>query len=216
MEERQTSTGGENAYIKTLNKLVSLSQVRLDKLRTGDVLNFKEELYQLLGSGSGHVLARKGHFFRALTPKKMVDIQYSFRHYFESFARGNTRITWQFDKPKNLAVAVDSPDINQRFSYFVDARDPIHAAWLSLSFLLIRAGVTPGRFRTCPECGSLFLLLRKPDNRNFYCSQKCAARAAMRHFRAGKGESRRRIKPRRSGRKPGNEADKNRVQRPEQ
>lgn len=178
--------GGEARDIEMLKNAVSLSQLNLDTLREGDLLNLKEDLYDL--TGRGWMGDHKEQFLRRLTVEKIGTIQAKFRDCFESLANGNKSVSWKIDTPMKLAFEAYSEKVNEPFEYEIMAPDPVHAAGVSLVFLLIRSGVTPERFRKCPECGSLFLLLRKPDKRNFYCSQRCAGRAATRSSRRGKRE----------------------------
>src|SRR4030095_1228726 len=87
-----------------------------------------------------------------------------------------------------LAFVVYSDKFDEPFDFQIATSDPVYTARVSLLFLLIRSGITPDRFRQCPECDSIFLLLRKPDKRQFYCSPRCAARVANRNSRRAKRE----------------------------
>ena len=177
---------GNTRDIEMLKNAVLLSQLNLDSLREGDLLNLKEDLYDL--TGSGRISDHKEEFLRRLTMKQIGTIQARFRHCFESLANGSKLVSWRIDAPIKLAFAAHSEKANEHFEYDIMAPDPLHAVGISLIFLLIRSRVTPERFRKCPECGSLFLLLRKPDKRNFYCSQRCAGRVATRNSRRGRRE----------------------------
>jgi hypothetical protein len=181
------SADGETRDIEMLKNAVSLSQLNVGALREGDLLNLKEDLYDL--TARGWMGDHKEEFLRRLTVEQIGTIQAKFRHCFESLAKGNKSLSWKIDTPMKLAFAAYSEKVNEPFEYDIMAPDPVHAAGISLVFLLIRSRVTPERFRKCPECGSLFLLLRKPDKRTFYCSQRCAGRVATRNFRRGKPES---------------------------
>jgi hypothetical protein len=121
------------------------------------------------------------------------------RIFFESLVKGEKSIFWTVDTRTELIVGVHWENIKQPFQYDIAAADPMHAAGVSLLFLLVHSGVTPERFRKCPECEELFLLFRKPDSRSFYCSRRCAGRVATRNFRTGKRE---RIKPKTKIQKP--------------
>jgi hypothetical protein len=181
---------GQTKDIAMLENAVSLSQLNLDNLREGDRLNLKEDLYDL--TRRGWLGDHKEEFLRQLTVEQIGTIQANFRHCFESLAKGKKSVSWKIDTPKQLVFAAYSEKVDQPFEYGIMAPDPVHAAEIALVLLLIRSRITPERFRECPECGSFFLLLRKPDKRNFYCSQRCAGRVATRNSRRGKREG---VKP---------------------
>lgn len=170
--------------IEILKNVVSLSQLNLDTLREGDLLNLKEDLYHL--TSRGRMNDHKEEFLRRLTVKQIATIQARFRNCFESLAEGNQSVSWRIDTPIKLVFAAYSEKANEPFEYEITTPDPVYATEISLVCLLIQSRVTPERFRKCPECGLLFLLLRKPDERNFYCSQKCAGRVATRNSRRDK------------------------------
>jgi len=171
--------------IEIVKKIVSLSQLDLDTLREGDRLNLKEDLHAL--AVRGRVDKHKQEFLQQLTIEKIATIQENLFNWFEALAKGEKLLSWEINTPTKMAFAA-SDNINEPFDYQILAPDPVHTTSISLLFLLIRSGITPGRFRKCPECGSIFLLLRKPDKRNFYCSHRCAARVATRNSRRAKGQ----------------------------
>src|SRR5215510_10536411 len=152
--------------IEILKNIVSLSQLKLDTLREGDLLNLKEDLYELVGRGK----VDKQKFLQQLTMEQIATIQENFRHSFEALANGNKSVRWKIDTPMKVVILASSNKTNEPFDYQVvtmypakkfNRPDPLYTAGVSLLFLLIRSGVTPERFRKCPECDSIFLLLRK-------------------------------------------------------
>ena len=172
--------------IEILKNIVSLSQLKLDTLREGDLLNLKEDLHALVARG--RVDEHKQEFLQQLTIEKIATIQENFINWLEALVKGEKSVSWKIDTPLKMAFAAYSDKVNEPFDYQVVTPDPVHRTGVSFLFLLIRSGVTPERFRKCPECDSIFLLLRKPDKRQFYCSQKCAARVATRNSRRAKGQ----------------------------
>ena len=55
---------------------------------------------------------------------------------------------------------------------------------LALFRHLVSSGILRGQLRTCPECGRIFLLRRKPrSDQTFQCSLRCSRNAATRRYR---------------------------------
>src|SRR4030095_5592466 len=92
--------------IETLKNIVSLSQLNLDTLREGDLLNLKEDLYEL--AGRGRVDNRKREFLQKLTLERITEIQENFRHSFEALTQGDKSVSWKIDVPMKLAFVVYS------------------------------------------------------------------------------------------------------------
>src|SRR5262245_15815468 len=76
---------GETKDIAMLKNVVSLSQLNVAALRQGDLLNLKEDLYDL--TGRAWIGDHKEEFLRQLTVEQIRTIQAKFRHCFESLAK---------------------------------------------------------------------------------------------------------------------------------
>src|SRR5262249_43301090 len=133
----------------------------------------------------------KEGFVRRLTLDQLKKIQGEFKHCFADLADGGTDVAWKAEAPKMFFVAwTDSR--SKTFNYSMYSSDPVEQSVVSLIQLLVRSRATPEQFRRChapsgapgsPECQTIFFLGRKPDKRNFYCSQRCAVRVAVRNSR---------------------------------
>jgi len=179
-------TDGRTKDIEILKKMVSMSQINLTDLRHGDLLNLKEDLCDLVGYGSTGEHREK--FFRQLTTDHIARIQGLFRMWVKALIEGKKSFSWTVSAPSKHVFEANAQSPSERFEYNVIFPDPVDAAAISFNFLVCRSDVAPNRFRECPECGLLFFLSRKPDERTFYCSTRCASRAATRNYREGKGK----------------------------
>src|SRR5262245_32963949 len=99
--------------VELLKKAVSMSQLDLDTLRAGDLLNVKEDLYDITRRGQGGGDHHKEEFLRRLTPEKIGIIQARFRHCFESLVEGEKSIFWTVDTRTELIVGVHWENIKQ-------------------------------------------------------------------------------------------------------
>ena len=171
--------------VELLTKMVSMSQVDINKLRAGDLLNLKEDLCDLV---VGHTVTaeHKEKIFKQLTIEDITKIQSLFRKWFEALIEGKQSPSWTVNVPMKFIIEASSHSPSERFEYSVISSDPVGAAAVSLVLLICRSDVAPNRFRRCPECGLLFFLSRKPDERTFYCSTACAGRTATRNYRKAK------------------------------
>jgi hypothetical protein len=187
-------TNEDNGWndVEMLKKAVSLSQANLAELRDGDILNFKEDLWDLTGRGYSMDETKEG-FVKRLTLDQLKKIQAEFSRCFAELADGGTDVAWKTEGPKMFFVAwTDSR--SKTFNYSMYSPDPIEQTAVSLIQLLVRSRATPEQFRRCPECQTIFFLGRKPDKRNFYCSQRCAVRVAVRNSRKREEEKERKKK----------------------
>jgi len=193
------STDGHLHDLELLTKMVSMSQVRINELTAGYLLVLKEELCDLV-VGYRATPEHKDKFSKQLTTENITAIQSLFRSWLEAIIiEGKQSLSWTINVPMKLVMESTSHNRSEPFENSVISSDPIDKAAVSLFLLIRRNNIAPNRFRKCPECGVLFFLSRKPDERTFYCSTKCASRAATRNYREGNAKKPTRLKhPKRS------------------
>jgi len=177
--------------IALLKKAVEFSQAQFGELRQGDILNLKEDLWEL----TNYPEEEKGDFLKRLSPEKLTSIQDQFKEFFTSLTGGETTIGSRTEG-EPISFVASAADRSARFTYSIHTDDPFVLIPLTLVTLLIASEATPEQFRRCPECNKLFFLGRKPDERNFYCSQRCAVRVAVRNSRKDKAKSKAKTKRR--------------------
>ena len=178
--------------IALLKKAVEFSQAEFGELRQGDILNLKEDLWEL----TNYPEEEKGDFLKRLSPEKLTSIQDQFKDFFTRLADGDTAIAFDTEGDPITFLANAGDSRSARFTYSINTNDPFVLIPLTLITLLIASEATPEQFRKCPECKKLFFLGRKPDERNFYCSQRCAVRVAVRNSRKDKAKSKTKTKRR--------------------
>jgi len=194
-----TSAENEVSNIEMLKKAVTFSQENLAALRAGDIMNLKDDLWEF--TGRAYTLdERKEDFMKRLSVEQLGEIQKAFKTTFAELAGGKMTdgrmsVVWRADGPNAYFVAMTDAK-SKPFDYGIYSLNLVDAAMITLIGHLVRSRATPEQFRRCPECESLFFLGRKPDNRNFYCSQRCAVRVAVRNSRNNKEKKRVRKKQR--------------------
>ena len=101
--------------LESLKKLVLFSQLDLDNLREGDLLNVKEDLYELVGRGRDD--KHKHDFLQQLTAAQLVKIRESFRYSFEALAKGHKSVVWKLDRPLKLTFALHADKVDEPFDH---------------------------------------------------------------------------------------------------
>jgi hypothetical protein len=171
--------------IEMIRQAVAFAQTKLDSLRPGDILNLKEDFWTLTGRND---VDNKNEFLDKLTMEEMSKVQTEFTGWFQHLADHNSSagvLGLHSLRSVRYTVAAEAPsDVFHFFMYNDD--DPRSSITLAMMLCLARSGISLERFRRCPECKSIFVLSRKPDQRDFYCSSRCAGRVATRNSRAGK------------------------------
>jgi len=193
----------DSAEIGAIKKAVDFSQAKLDQLRDGDILNIKDDFWDLAGRGCAYQYANKEEFLTKLDLPRLKMIQGYFTEIFTTLADGGTEIGWSTEpgreehdaeNRKTIYFSAIANSKTEPFHFGVFSREPVELCTIALIMMIIYSGAAPEQFRRCPECKTLFFLGRKPDERNFYCKQACAVRAAVRNSRKGKTKTKRRAK----------------------
>src|SRR3989338_6415003 len=96
--------------IELLDKVVSLSQTNIDTLREGDLLNLKDDLFEL-APGSGDREA----FKRELTPAKIKEIQTDLLKFFSLIAKGNNLVGVRLEGKDKVEFSLLANDPLQPF-----------------------------------------------------------------------------------------------------
>lgn len=93
----------------------------------------------------------------------------------------------------NQAIIVTSPILGAPVSFYLGAlsplarffqsivihTDPVSQVAVALELHFVRSGLTGGKIRKCPECGTIFISERKGQK---YCSTACARAVANREY----------------------------------
>ena len=177
----------EPGDIELLENAIRLSQVDLEKLRQGDLMNIREELLELT-LVKPQINAQKD-FINSLTIDRLNSIKKELGNIFQAISSASSsdpiKIDFEYNKkPTDVRFSIFSPHPSEPFRELIYIENQMDLIAISLLARLKDSKVTPNQIRRCPECSTIFLLKRKPDkNRNFYCSSKCASRAGTRAHR---------------------------------
>lgn len=186
-----------DGHIKKLEWAISLLQRDIDKLREGDWLNLRDEMYDfiykedaLIGESPQYppLLKTKKAFVKNITPSVMGGIKTNLATYFSNFAFGFSP-AYRPVMINEARMYFGAPSILSPFIWFISVDDDITAAVIALGAHLVGSGILKDQLRKCPECGNPFLLKRQPrSDRNFHCSLKCSRNAATKRYRMNKKE----------------------------
>src|SRR5262245_23647567 len=186
----------EKVDIKNLEWAIWFSQVDLSGLRAGDWINLKEDLYDfintnrvqdiefLAGLPKDYIAEQKKDFCDSTTETDIVAIQGELKKRLFGFAypKGKPQVL----HTTNCTVIVGALTPNEPFQRDLSfGRQNLQAKVdFALFHRLVSSGILRSQLRTCPECGRIFLIHRKPrTDMTFQCSIRCSRNAATRRYR---------------------------------
>jgi hypothetical protein len=202
----------EAYHVAQLEKAAEIIRIDLDRLTPAEFMKLREDLYAFC-YGAGFGPARQGMLqhialenFRldefldeAKRQRKMIpdDIV---RNVVEELKR---RLIGIATTPAELSIPAEVTKGVMNLSA-PDKSSPFHLTWnltaeeaamLALVVHLYGSGLTANRIRICPleSCGNLFVLKSYArEDRDHYCSPKCARNAATRRYRESKAKKQKR------------------------
>jgi len=191
----------EKIDIKNLEWAIWFSQVDLSGLRVGDWINLKEDLYDFIHTNTvldieflavvfpatkpeDHIAEHKKDFCDSTTETDIVAIQGELKKRLFGFAypKGKPQVL----RTTNCMIVVGALTPNEPFRQDLSfGRQNLQAKVdFALFRRLVSSGILRSQLRTCPECGRIFLIHRKPrTDMTFQCSIRCSRNAATRRYR---------------------------------
>jgi hypothetical protein len=158
---------------------IEFSRMDLDKIRPGDLMNLREDLYSFAFAPErfvpDNVFADSDEFgsIRELSIQHLKGLQIETRHALGDCATVRVHTS---SRPVTISLCINKTRIVRRNVLHV-AGDPRDCFLTILYFLLSQEPV--GRIRVCPGCGENFYKIKKQK----YCSRRCGNRAYMRKYR---------------------------------
>ena len=174
---------------------VNFAQADLKAMRPGDKMNLRDDLYLFahaipyssnedLEVKAGDVFLSRKIAAREMSDEQLAKIQAEFFRILQGISMPAPRSRFaKVGTLPTLDFCVGEGD-DKRAIIFAFSGDPRDVLLYRL-IRLLESSANTRRLQLCPECGRIFLKVKRQK----YCSQKCANRAYMREYRAINGES---------------------------
>jgi len=191
--EGPTASDLQQGHLKQVHwalKFIAISP--FDKLRAGELLMLKEDLYEFTVvaqafpqvTKSKHWLEKhfQDEFVKGISFDDLQAIQQYMDHLFSTLLH---------HQPAHVGTPATKAALRLIFSSLqspaelgLSVYDKVEAACVATVLHLIGSRVRQEQFLRCPECGTIFLSNRKPrQDRRHHCSLKCSRGAASRRYR---------------------------------
>jgi len=194
INEPLTASDLQKRHLKHLHWALKLiTVISPDKLRTGDLLTLKEDLYEFtLVARRFPEITKSKHWLEKHYQEKFVkeisleDLQ-AIQEYMNALFNALLH-PWQGANGRALAtgaaVGFSFSNVQSPAELELSVHNNVEAACAATVLHLIGSMVRQEQFRRCPECQTIFLSARKPrPDRRHHCSLKCSRGAASRRYR---------------------------------
>jgi hypothetical protein len=171
--------------------VIAFSTVNLDRLRPGEWITLKEDLFDFLNvsgqifPGSRKRTTPRQHRYK-ISLRELRDIQKDLVFLLDALASG---------KPSDYTMRVKKTvfffgcsSLKSPFIWDCAVQGKLDAVWIAFGAHLVGSRITQERILRCPECQGVFLSSRKPRaDRQLHCSIRCSRNAATRRYREKSG-----------------------------